>query len=60
METGQPCQRPEDEWALVEENELKILKPVYFLPFDVQLQNTFCIEIMARRFPVDIENIPHV
>ncbi|HLJ33190.1 MAG TPA: protein-export chaperone SecB, partial [Ktedonobacteraceae bacterium] len=53
-------QRPEEGWALVEENEPKVLKPVYFLPFDVQLQNTFCIEIMARRFPVDIENVPHV
>lgn len=60
METGQPYQRPEDEWTLVEENEPKVLKPVYFLPFDVQLQNTFCIEIMARRFPVNIEKVPHV
>ena len=26
----------------------------YFLPFDVQLQNISAIEIVAKRFPVDI------
>lgn len=50
----------EEKSALVGHNESQALKPVYFLPFDVQLQNTFCREIVARRFPVDIERMPLV
>jgi preprotein translocase subunit SecB len=60
MAFDQPYPREEEERALVEGNEPKILKPIYFLPFDVQLQNSFCIEIIAKRFPVDIEIMPHV
>jgi len=30
MGTDQPYQRPEEEWALVEKNEPKVLKSVYF------------------------------
>lgn len=50
----------EEKSALIGHNESQALKPVNFLPFDVQLQNTFCREIVARRFPVDIEHMPHV
>lgn len=59
MGFDQLYQSPEDK-TLIEASEQKVLKPIYFLPFDVQLQNTFCIEIIARRFPVDIETMPHV
>lgn len=60
MELNQPDQPPEEEKELVKEAASKALRPIYFLPFDVQLQNTFCIEIAARRFPIDIELMPHV
>jgi preprotein translocase subunit SecB len=60
MDFDQPYQPIEEERTLVQQNESKVLKPIYFLPFDVQLQNTFCIEIIAKRFPVDIENMPHI
>jgi preprotein translocase subunit SecB len=42
-----------------EEDQQKVLKPIYLLPFDVQLENTFCIEIVARRFP-EIGSMPHI
>lgn len=50
----------EEKSVSVGHHESQALKPVYFLPFDVQLQNTFCREIVARRFPVDSEHMPHV
>lgn len=49
-----------DEQTLIKEYDANALRPISFLPFDVQLQNTFCIEIAARRFPVASENMPHV
>ena len=33
-------------------------RALYFLPFDVQLQNIFTIEIVAKRFPVDFPSFP--
>lgn len=42
-----------------EEDQQKVLKPIYVLPFDVQLENTFCIEIVARRFP-EIGSMPPI
>jgi len=60
MGSDQSDQHPEEERALVKEDEPQAQKPIYFLPFDVQLQNTFCIEILARRYPVDIATMPHV
>lgn len=59
MSVEQSHQNSDEAWTLVEGSEQKALKPVYFLPFDVQLQNTFCIEIIAKRFPVDVETMPH-
>ncbi len=44
----------------IEIHESQALTPALFLPYDVQLQNTFCIEIIAKRFPVEIVNIPRV
>src|SRR5207249_1570001 len=35
-------------------------QPLYALPFAIQLQNIFPIEIVARRFPVAIANSPDV
>ncbi len=61
MESDLSYQHPsEEERALVRKSETQALKPTYFLPFDVQLQNTFCLEIIARRFPGDIQNLPHI
>lgn len=39
---------------LIREGKQKIQKPIYFLPYDVQLQNTFCTEIIAKRNPEEI------
>jgi len=39
VKLDQPYQHPEEEIMLVEENEPKVIKPIYFLPYDVQLQN---------------------
>ncbi len=44
----------------MESHESQALMPALFLPYDVQLQNTFCIEIIAKRFPIDIVNLPRV
>lgn len=60
MELDQPHQFPKEERAMVESNTLEVQKPIYFLPFDVQLQNTFCIEIIAKRFPIEVGTLPHV
>jgi len=60
MGSDQPGKRSEEERALVQENESKALRPIYLLPYDVQLQNTFCIEILAKRFPVEIVSLPHI
>ncbi len=43
MYSDQPHQRTEEELALVQGNETKALRPIYFLPFDVQLQNTLIV-----------------
>ena len=60
MGSDQPGKRSEEERALVQENEPKALRPIYLLPYDVQLQNTFCIEILAKRFPIEIVSLPHI
>lgn len=51
---------PEEKQGLVSKSESQALKPVFFLPFDVQLQNVFCREIIAKRFPIDIEHMPRI
>jgi preprotein translocase subunit SecB len=60
MGSDQPHQDVGEKWSIGEEDQQKVLKPVYFLPFDVQLQNTFCIEMIAKRFPVANASIPHI
>lgn len=59
MEADHSSKLLKEEQGLVKEDETNLLKPVYFLPFDVQLQNTFCIEIFAKRQPLEIETMPH-
>jgi len=60
MESDQAHRPPEEEQVSLEKHESQTLSPVLFLPYDVQLQNTFCIEIIAKRFPMDIVNMPRV
>lgn len=60
MGSDQPEQPLEEEKGVVRGNEPQALSPLYFLPFDIQLQNTFCIEISAKRFPVEVVSMPHV
>jgi len=60
MDSDQSNQGPEEERALVQENEQKTKRPLYFLPHEVQLLNTFCIEIIAKRYPVEIVSLPAV
>ncbi len=60
MESNNLHPESEKRWSLGEEDQQKVLKPIYFLPFDVQLQNTFCIEVIARRFPVEKGILPRV
>jgi hypothetical protein len=49
-------QHPEDEKIVVEKNIDPGKQPLYYLPFTVQLQNIFAIEIIARRFPVSLNS----
>jgi len=60
MESDQSLQPSEEEQMPMELHEAQELVPALFLPYGVQLQNTFCIEIIAKRFPVEIVNIPRV
>ena len=54
-ESEQTSQIPEGKNAVHTKQQL--ISP---LPFDVQLQNTFFIEIVARRFPRNMEEVPHI
>ncbi len=56
MQSDQSLQSAQEEQS----HESQVLSSALFLPYDVQLQNTFCIEIIAKRFPVDIANMPRV
>jgi len=59
MTFDQPHKQPEDEKIVVEGDTDPKKQPLYFLPFAVQLQNIFAIEIIAKRFPVNISNPPN-
>jgi preprotein translocase subunit SecB len=48
-------QHPEDENKVVGGSTDQGGQPLYYLPFAVQLQNIFAIEIVARRFPVSLD-----
>jgi preprotein translocase subunit SecB len=60
MEFDQNEQDIENEQSLTREGEQRIQKPVYFLPYDVQLQNTFCTEIIAKRNPEGKGLLPRI
>jgi hypothetical protein len=48
-------QHPEDGNQVIEGSTDQGGQPLYYLPFAVQLQNIFAIEIVARRFPVSLD-----
>ena len=58
MQPDQSSQRPEEEKTGIEASAQHLPQPIYFLPFNVQLQNAFFIEISAKRFPVNVESTP--
>ena len=42
---------------LTEEPSSPSIQQIHILPFAVQLQNIFPVEVMAKRFPVDVPNM---
>jgi len=53
-----PDQHSEEEKTLVEGIAQPEMQPLYLLPFTMQLQNTFVIEMTAKRFPVQMVSTP--
>ncbi len=59
MVSDQSHKHQEDEKKVLEGDTEPGKQPLPFLPFAVQLQNIFAIEISAKRFPVDISSPPN-
>lgn len=58
MLPDEPDKLPEKDEMEVENPAQLTPQPIYFLPFDVQLQNAFSTEIVARRYPVPLTTTP--
>jgi len=58
MTDEQPDKQLEGEQTMSEDQVEKPKISLPFLPSEVQLQNVFAIEIVARRFPVETDKQP--
>lgn len=58
MLSDQPNQQAADESVVAKEEITPDTQPLYLLPFGIQLQNIFSIEINARRSPAETVNSP--
>lgn len=58
MASEWPIEQLEDEQAAQSEIASQQRTPLPYLPSEVQLQNVFAIEIVAKRFPVEMTNTP--
>ncbi len=57
MVADEPEQHSEDEKKIEEEVAEHAQNPLYYLPSAVQLQSIFAVEIIAKRFPVNMPSV---